>query len=672
MRHARAMQSARADAEVRRGAHAADRARMQTRRPVALVLRAAALPLALALAACASGPAARPAASATTPRTADATRASRVWRDRLVTPGDDSGREVRDYGPFEVDGRRLLLRCHPVRTHSVSPDGRSAALAPVEYPGAPGGDVLTPFDGQPWALVDAESGAEVLPLDYQFIVPVPGEVVYVLPAAERLRTRPSVTRGAPAEVARWKTLDLRSGALLDSDVAYAGGLRPSRARLSYERDFDPLSDAVLLQRIAPRGADGDARSSVEVIPPPGSVASRTALARVPGSALRPRGEHAGDFVVFNALDAEGAPETHLLLNDGTPWAVHPGTARAFRTEWAPFDAERGLLDEAEREFLALHAPGTGELDDLWWILDERGVFGAPAGALGFRPLDVSTRTAGQPTSKAHRWLMRLAEPDARGCRWELRGPHFSELKGETRCMDAQTFAGSYWDDDARVVQRDFLALQYGPERWSAYRLPHLPRADGESGEVYATASSLANLVTRVEVLARRDQEWHAERLARLEEERRAALERAWQAALARSAWDRANELAAQRGGDSYVLLALAIDRPSAWLLERALADASPEQRPAVVTKRDTALARYANEAAETARRRAEVERQIAAYAQSRSVAPARASGSIFSSTSGRKDWVDTLSPAARRAWDRRGSYSQHKVNMGWYPYGYSR
>lgn len=104
------------------------------------------------------------------------------------------------------------------------------------------------LDGSPWALLDADTGAEILPLDFWDIVAIPGEAVYVRTPVDRLRLP---GRTEPASEA-WKRLDVHTGELLDTDVAWAGAAdstmpgarsnpcnRPPAARQPWKSRNDP-------------------------------------------------------------------------------------------------------------------------------------------------------------------------------------------------------------------------------------------------------------------------------------------------------------------------------------------------------------------------------------------------------------------------------------------------
>lgn len=631
------------------------------RRPLACSL--------LALAALAAGCGSTPQAPAQDDAAARAERGKygAPWTERLSEPGDDSPGEVTDYGPFEVDGRRLVVRFHPVRHHWRTEHGNLMSLGAMHYPTGGSKVKLDAGDGSPWALLDAETGDALLPLDFWDIVAVPGRAVYVRKPADRLKL-PGRTEGNA-----WKQLDVRTGELVATDVVWAGALEPAgiAGRVHH---VDPLSDIVVLQRHAAPTAAGDARLTLELLPPPGADLAPSVIANVRGGGATLPAQFAGDFVAFNTLDDAGQRASHLLLADGTPWSVVPEWTHSYLAGWNPSDPKDGAEGEWNRRFLLTPAPGTADSDELYLVLDERGVFGAPEGVLGFRPFYSLIGLSGHVTM-ANRWLAKLEQPDERGRQWELFGPFLRPLDDGPRFVKDALFEGPYWAGvssfrPSGIAQETHLGLELEPGKWAAWRLPRLPHGQGNRAPE-ATGGSLAALVRGLETQVAAQQTAHEERLAQLERERLQRLEDSWDWAVEQGQWDRAGQLAEQRGGDSYLVLALQAPRPALWVFDRARAAAAGDDQARLAERRAHFTALYAEEERYWAQVKREQEAQAAAFA-ARWAAPSGAyEGPLFPSSQTKPPtWEETLSSGARYRWKHERNYSQYNASMGWSPYGH--
>jgi hypothetical protein len=578
----------------------------------------------------------------------EAQRQADRWDNRLV-PVDDP--RVTEMGPIAVDGREVVVRTRPLWFANGKPAWREDAYL---------NEFIREVDGPCYELVDAVTGDVLLPADFWTIVVVPEQGVFVKTPDDRLAMRPSIPEEEMRNVRTpWKRFDLDTGDLVESDVYYAGRTRDRFA----ETAFDPRREVAVIQRYDDASDEDRRLTQARFVPPIGSEAEATTVTRINGEPQYLNLQSIGQFTMLRRTDEDGTPMTMLLVDEVTPWVEHSGETRTFDL-WVPPSGQTpdGL---SGRRMLGLRAPGTADEDNLWLLLGDDGMFGAPDGAVGFRPIDAFDDAFGYEVT--HRWLMHWAEPRADGTTWELLGPGLETLASQQRFRDVVSMRGPYYDVQAGGVLnfKTFAAVQPLAGDWRIYEIEALAKVGETDGRPTTLAERLDEVPGRLMWLAQQEG-------ARVEARRRQAIEQAFQAALAGSKWQEAFQAGVQRGGDSMARIARTMSRPSINFLKQLYQMSPPEHQPEIA-RIGNAMQSINNREAEAFRLRQILERQrqqqIRAqrkidleqnrrrafvfdpgrYRPGRAVMPAR----------------DHMSPAARRRYQQNISYSQHAINMGW-------
>ena len=589
-------------------------------------------------------------------------RSEDLWKRRLVQSDTDP---FVDYGPVTVDGRKLIVRRHPIQQYRPLSAGASEALRPAIYPGAPVNEKITRSDGDPYELIDADTGESILAMDFWHIMAVPGKAVYVRTPEERLANRPSLRtierhqRGSKP----WHILDVRTKRLSPSDVYFVGSMNPERENKTAGRDYDPLVDPVALHRVDPASAVGQPLTVIEILPPPESVFERTVTTRVVGRPHARLNKTAGRFDVLARLDENGAPAIRLLADGITNWLDTAGESRLFKSYWTYPDPER--KETKQLKCLGLRSPGTTEAEDLWLLLDEYGRFGAPQGVVGFRPLCTFSFESTGVWHSTHRWLMRYALPQEDGALWEMRGPAMEALPNDQRYLDLTVFTGLNWDtvgldENHKIEEIPYLSVKDLQGQWQTRKLASPPPGKRKYDGILSTTASIELAKADLAKTAFARKSGHAEALKR---KLRLKRERDFEEALRSRGWSRAMQLAYELGPDAMYRAGTTMPRPPAKFL-RAAAEVATEAR--AMELRALAVAQEERYAAAVAahraqqlyeQRRQEEVRQMhinrsrsSGYTEPRSYIAAPPSGPSYE---------------AQQRYNRNSSYSPHARNMGW-------
>jgi hypothetical protein len=616
------------------------------------------------------------------------------WRDRLVADGekDVDGQSPHLAFEFEIDGRPLAVKYTPARRQLVGWDGKVYNIGAIRYPGLPGyaksgrgaGEIFTKRPVFFKSLIDRRTGEELLPVDFWQILPAGDEIYVRMPTDRESDRKTNLKLSRPIPPVPWSRFDLESQSLVESDVWHAEEISPhhsDRTAAGWERG------GVLLQRRDPASTEAVPLTQMEVFPPPGSKLPPLIHDRLTGEPWVRHTLTAGKFTVVQRRTENGEPTARLFEYGYRPLLDTPGETRRFYAYWG-YNVDTDKHGDEKAYFLGVRAPGTSEVDNLWLLLDENGLFGAPAGSLGFRPIGLPSHHKYQPNELVNRWAVKELEPRPDGTRWEMVGPQFQPLAGRPRFRDLKLIIGPRWmgaDSHRRsgMTQHWLLAGHLPRGTWVVFNVAQLgspdrplPRVETQL-EVSRFNQLVPALTASYEQKASgvRTQDQHDAAVARRLRQRE--VERQWQSAFQNRDWSRANALAAERGGDSFYRLVKAMPRPSvAYVREVAEVTDDAAKKAELLEIARTAERRYAEELerhrlwqeqqAEAARlqQQRELERirqanraaRIAEFAYTpRPVTPSR----------------DHMSPAARERFRANISYSQHAVNMGWYrPYSF--
>ena len=605
------------------------------------------------------------------------------WKRRLTTraqPEPISGTVPTDSRPIEIDGRRLIVRTHPVRflkrevigttvTHTSEPN--------AHYPGAANDGRISKGDGPFYSLLDADTGRVILPVDFWHIVAVPGEAVYVRTPRQRLANRYSRHEGRERGEEPWLRLDVATGKLRPSDVYFAGTMSPSRPIETHSTEFDPHVDPVVLHRRDSASTPEQPLTRVEIIPPPGSDAPREIFGRVVGRPHERLNQKVGRYALFERLTEAGNRVGRLIADGSTFWLETPGEFKVFMAGWdynAPQKEGTRL-----RYYLAMRAPGTGETDDLWLILDDAGHFGAPDGVVGFRPVDGYWTPEREAPFTIYRWMMRLAQPGEDGEEWVMVGPHFEPLPNVPPYRDFTLIRGPIFNSRSvnpagEREEASFFVGQRTSGAWEASRLLDPP--SGTDDRAPLVGASLADLHATLEAdYVRLSERWAAYQQDRVDrrreyeaKRRRDQVERQWQDALARGKRNVLSMLAAERGGDSYYVLVTRTSDPAVWEVDRALAATTDAARRSELQRVRAEAQRRQEQAnqkwAKWEREQREYHRALAA--QSSAWQAASPSGGSSYNPGGSYIARDVkMSYDTQRRYDQATSYSPHAQRMGW-------
>lgn len=587
------------------------------------------------------------------------------WEKRLLKD-DSTGRDqVIDYGPVTVDGRHIIVRKHPIQHFEAMEGGGNQALWHAYYPGAPVNDELKRWDGDPYELVDADTGETLLPLDFWHVMAVPGRAVYVRTPEERLANRPSLKASKSRERGDlpWHTLDLDTGDLSPSDVYFVGSMNPERENATVGREYDPLVDPVALHRVDPSSAPDQPLTVVEILPPPDSVLERTVTTRVIGRPHERLNTTAGRFDVLDRLGEDGVPAIRLLADGITVWHDSPGESRLFQAFWHRVDPEsKGFKT---RRYLGLRSPGSTVDDDLWLLLDEFGRFGAPEGVVGFRPLNTSSGPTVGTWYPVQRWLMRYAEAQADGAVWEMRDPTLGELASEQRYRDYRIFRGLHWDtvgldENHGIEERSYMAVEQPNGKWVTRKIGSPPPGARKYDAIMCTTDTLESAKAEITRTALKRKAGHKAAMARKLERKR---ERDFENAFRERNWSRAQMLAYERGSDALYRVATSMPRPSAAFLRSAAERCAESQAMELRAMAVAEEKRYAAQVAAYRARQLENERQQE-EARRRQAARSRSTG-----YSAPRSYLAAPSTGpsyeAQQRYKRNSSYSPHARNMGW-------
>lgn len=579
--------------------------------------------------------------------------AKRDWK-KFLEPESDAAY----FGPFVVDGRELVLQVRYSTNFEIGPQGHRNARV-IYHEG-----FHTTTEGPYYAVLDAATKEAVLPLDWNMVVVVPGQAIYVH-TAEQLKKR--------GDFFGCYTLDVHSGKLNRSSVVSAATYQPVEGRVT--PDFyrperwipsDPTVWPALLQE---RGSDANKKlPTVTVVPPVDTGLASTRLENVKDSGLANlRLKYLGGLMRFTRENGEGGTTTALFNADGSLWLETDRETKVF-TEGFPGKVAVGQ----PRRVLATPAPGTSPLDDLWHLLGDNGEFGAPEGVIGYRPVTHMWSIDYGAISDFERWLVRRDSETVGGSPWMMADANFKPIPGaeylDVRLVDGPWFEPpSNKSDTANNYNQEVMAVQFAPNLWELYR-PGIPTSKNDTGRKPIVASDsyeglMAALATHVAEREVAYRKWEAARLAQLEKERREKLDRDWRWALDNKSWNTAESLAAQRGGGSYYELVNALGDPTLEFLDRAIAATSDARlKQSLQARRPAVQQRYYNDLAAAAAELKERERQRYVASQ-----PTWSSSSSSYSSSSSSDSLSSWSVSAeqKRSFRAAASFSTHSVNMGW-------
>lgn len=582
--------------------------------------------------------------------------AENQWHMRLES--DDKAEKSE---PFEVSGRRMVLKKVAFDEMQIQPDGSRRSNQITYY----GQNRLRNIHLRAAsALLDADTGQEILPMDYAIIVPVPGHAVYVMTAQVRSNLENK------AQQIKWHELDVATGELKQTDISDVFVVPPTYQRRSKGIVLEPQKHAVAVMRVDPDSTPAAPLTQMKVFPSPASGVEAATYTRIKGPPRSSSWYTAGRYLKFNRVEADGMETTVLLDNDGTFCLETDQTVQVF-THNRQYNNRHDVFTT-----LAIAAPGTDATDDLWLILDDSGRFGAPAGTLGFRPLYTYWTAKDGAKGHASSWLVRYAVEGEERVKWEALDSEFKPRGGNHQYVEAVLFespwfyppTNKYEKGDTR--NRPLLAIMTGSGSWELHAGDFPPDLTNSRRRLLLSGRSLESLRTGLETKLEKDLIAYAayekakaekERLARV-----AALERNFYTAINNKSWSTAGGLAGQLGGDAYYRLAKAMPGPSVLFLQRAI------ERTSSQTYKNDLKKMLAEAQVQYSRQLAEHQSWQQQQTARRSFTGGGAVSSYQPSAAPPKTMAQYMHDHAQaQRYKDAASYSQHKVNMGWYrPSGY--
>ena len=553
------------------------------------------------------------------------------------------------YGPFEVDGRSMLLQVRYTTNFEIGPEGHRNQRTIYH------GTSSIQSDGPYFAVLAAETREVILPLDYNNVVVVPGRAVYVM-TAEQLKKK-STFRG-------WHVLDVRTGTLTPSEIQVAQTYQPINERRT-ERDFVKTraitSDPTVWPACLSEGWSRQSKScTLTIVPPVDTGIAPTRLENVTTNIGANSNFYLGNLMLIEQQRNEQSTRTHLFNPDGSLWLVTDRPTRVFK---AGHTAAVNLVDHPQR-VLGTRAPGTAIEEDLWHLLGDNGEFGAPPGAIGCRPLQSYWSMQNGALGRYAAWLVRRDVTQVGGVPWIMVDKEFAPIDGaeylDVRLCEAPWFEPpTNSNGTADRGNRAVLAVQFAPTRWELFRPGAQPSQKDRNRAPIATSTSykglLETLQQQVSQNEARYEKWEAARLAKEAEQRRVKLERDWHWALDGKHWSQAESFAALRSGDSYFELVQAVGDPTLALLDRAIAATSDSAKKAALQRRRPGIEQRDREDV----LRAAVEQREQEARRKQSNWP---SASSSGSNSG-GGW--SVSNEQKRKFRAAASFSPHQVKMGW-------
>lgn len=582
--------------------------------------------------------------------------AENQWDSRL-----ESDDKAETSEPFEVNGRRMMVKSWKFNDKQVQPNG-TVQQNRVTYYGQL--RIENIHIRTAVALLDADTGQAIMPRDYARIVPIPGHGVYVMPGNELARHARSWV-----EHKKWSELDVTTGELKPSDILDVFAVPIGDKRRGSELKWKLQARAVGVLRVDPESTPATPLIQMEVFPAQVSGLQASTYTRVKRQNGYGHSFLVGRYVKLERVGTDGEISTVLLDDDGTFCLETDQTIGVF--------THRRSNDKWNDVFttLGIHAPGTDATDDLWLILDDSGRFGAPAGVLGFRPLHTYWTAKNGTGGRALGWLVRYAVEDENQVKWEALGSEFKPLNGHRRYIEAILFEAPWFYpplnkyDKGDTRNRPFLAIKTPAGIWELHGGDNPPDLMDTRRRLILSGTNFEQLQSKLDTKLEKDHiAYAAYEKAKAEKERKdriAALQRNFQNAIRNKSWTTAESLAGQLGDDSYYVLARAMPEPTILFLKRAIERTSSQTYKQYLKKmKDAEQIKYDQK-----------------LAQHQSWQQKQNSRRSFSS-SGSSSYQPKAPPpktmaqymhehAQAERYKDYSSYTQHSVNMGWYrPSGY--
>lgn len=575
--------------------------------------------------------------------------ADNQWHMRLES--DDKAEQSR---PFEVNGRRMVLKKLRFNPMQLQPDGRLTQNHVTYYGQLRMGNIHLRTAA---ALLDADTGETILPMDYAEIIPIPGHAVYVMHGKDFANSR-----------SKWSELDIATGQLKPANILSVFVIPVGSRRWANDLILEPQKHAVAVVQTDPESSPAAPLIQMQVFPAPLARIDPATYSRVKSDRSYGNSFYAGRYLKLHRVAEDGSKTTVLIDDDGTFCLETDHTIGVF--------TYRKGLNDSSNVFtsLGIRAPGTDVTDDLWLILDDSGRFGAPAGTLGFRPLHTYWTAEKGADGRALAWLVRYATEGENQIKWEALGPEFKPLDGHYRYQEAILFESPWFEPpsnrsfEGSTRNRPFLAVKTPGGSWELHANDNPPDLTNSRRRLILSGSNFDQLQSKLETKLEKDLiAYAAYEKTKAEQERKnrhAALERDFQNALNKKAWATADGLAAQLGGDAYYRMARTLPSPSVLSLKRALERTSNQYYKDDLKKMMAAAQiQYDNQLAEhqSWQQRQNSRRSVTGGASS--YTPSAAPPKTMA------QYMHDHAQAAR--YKDNSSYSQHKVNMGWYrPSGY--
>ncbi|MEM1010769.1 MAG: hypothetical protein AAGI46_00960 [Planctomycetota bacterium] len=588
------------------------------------------------------------------------------WRNRLEPLNQAEREEV------TVDGRRVVIvRQRIVRTPPPTAPDQDKYAGVAKYNRF---YVNGTFD----RLVDAETNEELLPVDYQSIIHVPGYGLLMRPTDAMPYFRSPLTLHPIKQPGEYWAINLRTLTWVPFGVMRVGYRPPLDVRDDQRNQAPREQWTIVVQQKTPDGS-----MHVTILEPRDDGYVEHEHPRLIGDPSDwDNGLWAGEHWIIAARDEAGNEITKVIHRDGE---LRMTTDEPVET----FQLRRMVTPDvrSSHRIAMMRAPGTVEEEDLWVPMTRSGYFAPPAGIIGYRPINLRENPQLGPgaghrrepdgTRVVHRWLASRNEYAAfeRGYDglatefngfWALHNVRFEPEVQDTGLFKAELvrFPKVRQGNPARPEFETLLCVNVGWQ-WEVFDLDVTIGHDGQRPRPKMTGKSLEEIVTRrtrsVEAVV---SAWKA---IEAEKARKAALRAAqirqsdlatYSFASGSGDWNRAGQIALRLGGPTLVDYALRSPRPTLRVMDFAINSTGNADSLRRLRSRRASLDRQYRQEDALAAAPAPAPRATS-YSGWQYRSPSSTSSSSY------KPFVWQASDANKRAYEKAAVYSPHARSMGW-------